>query len=79
MNNFLLLQKFLIFLLSYVSEVIPPVRWLVATLVPLIIAAWGLKRKSLNKSGAFLGKKIQYPFDFFITIHLLFKFFSIFP
>ncbi|GLH08756.1 Uncharacterized protein GBIM_13935 [Gryllus bimaculatus] len=35
--------------------VIPPTRWLAATGIPLFIAAWGLKKKSLDKSGAGLG------------------------
>ncbi|KAK7793201.1 hypothetical protein R5R35_012842 [Gryllus longicercus] len=37
------------------GTVIPPTRWLAATGIPLFIAAWGLKKKSLDKSGAGLG------------------------
>ncbi|KAL1138283.1 hypothetical protein AAG570_009971, partial [Ranatra chinensis] len=32
-----------------------PTRWLASTLIPLAFAAWGLKKGSINKSGALLG------------------------
>lgn len=34
---------------------IPPTRWLFSTLVPIILAIHGLRRKSVNKSGAITG------------------------
>jgi len=37
------------------DEVIPPTRWLLAVLLPLVIAARGLKKKSVSRSGALLG------------------------
>ena len=33
-----------------------PMRWLVSVLTPLLIAHWGLKRKSIDWSGAISGK-----------------------
>ncbi|XP_014273943.1 transmembrane protein 19 [Halyomorpha halys] len=42
------------------GEVIPPTRWLAATLIPLAFAAWGLKRRSINKSGALIGLLIAF-------------------
>lgn len=36
-------------------SVISPWRWLTAVIIPIVFAAWGLKRKSLDLSGAFLG------------------------
>ncbi|KAI5745396.1 hypothetical protein M8J76_010698 [Diaphorina citri] len=36
-------------------ETIAPTRWFAATLIPIVIATWGLKRKSLTLSGALLG------------------------
>ncbi|KAK9501604.1 hypothetical protein O3M35_012300 [Rhynocoris fuscipes] len=37
------------------DEVIPPTRWLAATLIPLAFAAWGLRKGTISKSGALLG------------------------
>ncbi|CAG0881556.1 unnamed protein product [Darwinula stevensoni] len=34
---------------------IPPERWLTATLIPILFALWGFKRKSLSLSGALVG------------------------
>ncbi|XP_075220173.1 transmembrane protein 19 isoform X2 [Lycorma delicatula] len=34
---------------------VPPTRWFAATLIPLLVATWGLKKKSLCMSGAVLG------------------------
>lgn len=36
-------------------ETIAPTRWFAATLIPIVIATWGLKKKSLTLSGALLG------------------------
>ncbi|XP_012262920.1 transmembrane protein 19-like [Athalia rosae] len=36
-------------------SVISPWRWLSAVLIPILFTGWGLKRKSLDLSGAFLG------------------------
>uniref|UniRef100_A0A8D8TA40 Transmembrane protein 19 n=2 Tax=Cacopsylla melanoneura TaxID=428564 RepID=A0A8D8TA40_9HEMI len=36
-------------------ETIAPTRWLAATFIPIVIAIWGLRRKSLTLSGALLG------------------------
>lgn len=44
------------------GEVIPPTRWLAATLIPLAFAAWGLKRKSINKTGALFGLLVAFIF-----------------
>lgn len=35
--------------------VIPPTRWLASTIIPLAITMWGLRKKSLDKTGAVLG------------------------
>ncbi|XP_071446618.1 transmembrane protein 19 isoform X2 [Hetaerina americana] len=35
--------------------VIPPTRWFTSIVTPLVVTLWGLKRKSLNRSGAALG------------------------
>ncbi|XP_069700668.1 transmembrane protein 19 isoform X2 [Periplaneta americana] len=35
--------------------VIPPTRWLVSVITPLVVAAWGLRKKNLVISGAILG------------------------
>nr|CAD7589473.1 unnamed protein product [Timema genevievae] len=42
----------------YVPErdVIPPTRWLFSVIFPLVMATFGLRRKSLDTSGALLGK-----------------------
>ncbi|KAF4532227.1 hypothetical protein B566_EDAN004313 [Ephemera danica] len=37
------------------DTVISPTRWLVSTLLPILIAVWGLKKRSLNISGALFG------------------------
>lgn len=37
------------------NEPIPPTRWLFSTLVPILLMAYGLKRKGVNYSGAALG------------------------
>lgn len=37
------------------GPVIPPTRWFASVVIPLIVAAWGLRRKSLDRSGAILG------------------------
>ncbi|XP_014242309.1 transmembrane protein 19 isoform X2 [Cimex lectularius] len=37
------------------DDVIPPTRWLMSTLAPMLVVSWGLKKKSLNKSGAIVG------------------------
>ncbi|XP_068082462.1 transmembrane protein 19 isoform X3 [Anabrus simplex] len=42
------------------ETVIPPTRWLTATITPLAIAAWGLRKKSVDKSGAVLGLVIGF-------------------
>lgn len=34
---------------------ISPTRWLFSILVPVLLAAYGLRRKSVNRSGAILG------------------------
>lgn len=34
---------------------IPPTRWLFSVLVPVLLAAYGLRRKGVNRSGAILG------------------------
>lgn len=36
--------------------VISPWRWLTAVFVPIVVALFGLKKKSLDLSGAILGK-----------------------
>ncbi|XP_058806799.1 transmembrane protein 19 isoform X2 [Phymastichus coffea] len=36
-------------------SVISPWRWLAAFLIPILCALWGLKQKSIDKTGAFLG------------------------
>nr|XP_022310601.1 transmembrane protein 19-like [Crassostrea virginica] len=45
-------------LYSYVyNDVVPvsPMRWMISILAPVTIASWGLKRRSLDKSGAIAG------------------------
>ncbi|CAL4066716.1 unnamed protein product [Meganyctiphanes norvegica] len=37
------------------GEVVEPMRWLGATCVPILVAWWGLKKRSLSLSGAFSG------------------------
>lgn len=37
------------------NESVPPTRWLVAVLTPILIVCWGLKRRSLSLSGAAMG------------------------
>ncbi|XP_065339888.1 transmembrane protein 19 [Cloeon dipterum] len=37
------------------GSVIPPTRWLMSMVIPLAFVAWGLKKRSLNTSGAVLG------------------------
>ncbi|KAK0175140.1 hypothetical protein PV327_008917 [Microctonus hyperodae] len=52
---------------EYNSEehpVISPWRWLASIVIPILFAIWGLKRRSLNLSGALLGLFV----GFFVTI-----------
>ncbi|KAK0165874.1 hypothetical protein PV328_004355, partial [Microctonus aethiopoides] len=44
--------------------VISPWRWLASIVIPILFAIWGLKRRSLNLSGAVLGLFV----GFFVTI-----------
>lgn len=45
-------------ILSYLDTVpVSPVRWMIAIVAPVVIATWGLKRKSLDRSGAIAGIK----------------------
>lgn len=45
-------------ILSYLDTVpVSPVRWMIAIVAPVVIATWGLKRKSLDRSGAIAGMK----------------------
>lgn len=37
------------------NATIPPTRWLFSTLVPILLMAYGMKRKAVNRSGAVLG------------------------
>ncbi|KAG8234490.1 hypothetical protein J437_LFUL014610 [Ladona fulva] len=37
------------------DTIIPPTRWLTAIVIPLIMTVWGLKKRSLSRSGAALG------------------------
>lgn len=37
--------------------VISPWRWLASVMIPLLFAFWGLRKKSLDLSGAILGNK----------------------
>lgn len=37
------------------NSTIPPTRWLFSVLVPVLLMLYGLKRKGVNRSGAFLG------------------------
>lgn len=37
------------------DSVIPPTRWLASTGFPIFIVAWGLKKRSLDRTGALLG------------------------
>lgn len=49
-----LIKKFFCTIKGY--NVISPWRWLAAVLIPIVVALWGLKRKSIDLSGAILGK-----------------------
>ena len=49
-----------------------PWRWVLATIIPVFIAWWGLKRKSLNTSGAAAGIFIL--IKYFITFVFNFQF-----
>lgn len=45
-------------ILPYLDTVpVSPVRWMIAIVAPVVIATWGLKRKSLDRSGAIAGMK----------------------
>lgn len=43
------------FLFAVENATIPPTRWLFSTLVPILLMAYGMKRKAVNYSGAALG------------------------
>jgi hypothetical protein len=45
----------LIIISSAGDNVIPPMRWFMSIMIPLAFVGWGLKKKSLDKSGAILG------------------------
>lgn len=51
---------FVFFLFSVENAAIPPTRWLFSTLVPVLLMAYGLKRKGVDRSGATLGLIIAF-------------------
>lgn len=39
-----------------ILEGLPPLRWFISTFIPLFMAVWGYSKRSVNLSGALLGK-----------------------
>lgn len=56
MNMYVHIHLMIFCILSYLDTVpVSPVRWMIAIVAPVVIATWGLKRKSLDRSGAVAG------------------------
>ena len=45
-----------------------PIRWFLSIFIPILVTMWGHKRKSLDKSGAALGKSPNMTNDYIVDL-----------